>query len=50
MMTVRRWLRANNYDDVADLIDDIMREWSNRGVKTRRIGGWSWQEVETEDH
>ena len=32
----RVWLRANGYDDVADMIDQIMDEWTTAGKKTRR--------------
>jgi hypothetical protein len=32
----RKWLRANGYDDVADLIDEVMLEWQNAGIRTRR--------------
>lgn len=35
-MDARAWLRSNGYDDVADLIDEIMSEWSASGNKTRR--------------
>lgn len=33
---LRDWLRAHDYDDVADLIDEVMLDWTARGVKTRR--------------
>lgn len=36
METLRSWLRGNHYDDVADLIDEILKEWAAKGVKTRR--------------
>lgn len=39
--TARSWLRANGYDDVVDMIDEIMIEWKISGKKTRR----SWWEV-----
>ena len=35
-MNVRQWLRENNYDDIADMIDEIMNEWRVAGKKTRR--------------
>ncbi len=35
-MNVRQWLRENNYDDVADMIDEVMNEWKVAGKKTRR--------------
>lgn len=35
-MNARVWLRENGYDDVADMIDETMREWELRGVATRR--------------
>ena len=40
-MTVRRWLRANDYDDVADMIDDILAEFKAKGSKERR----NWADV-----
>ncbi len=40
-MKVRQWLRANDYDDIADLIDEIMSEWQAEGKKTRR----NWWDV-----
>ena len=33
---IRHWLRNNNYNDVADLIDEIEEEWRKAGNKTRR--------------
>ncbi len=41
VLSVRKWLRKNNYEDVADLIDEIMEEWNKSGKKTRR----DWWEV-----
>ena len=41
-MDARVWLRANGYDDVADLIDEIIAEWSASGNKTRR--NW-WEKL-----
>ncbi len=35
-MTARKWLRENGYDDVADLIDEVMAEWKERGSRERR--------------
>ena len=35
-MNARQWLRANDYDDIADMIDEIMSEWQVTGKKTRR--------------
>lgn len=32
----REWLRANGYEDVADLIDEVMEEWREAGNHTRR--------------
>jgi len=37
----RVWLRANDYDDVADMIDGIMESWAAAGTKTRR----NWWEI-----
>ncbi|MGD9904285.1 MAG: hypothetical protein AB7U83_12545 [Vicinamibacterales bacterium] len=34
--TAREWLRANGYDDVADMIDEIMAEWREAGNAQRR--------------
>ncbi len=38
---VRVWLREHRYDDVADMIDEIMAEWRASGKKTRR----NWWDV-----
>jgi hypothetical protein len=38
--TVREWLRANGYEEVARWIDEIMAEWKAQGKGTRR--NW-WQ-------
>jgi len=35
-LNAREWLRANGHDDVADLIDEIMRGWAEKGNRTRR--------------
>ena len=40
-MTVRQWLRANDYGDVADLIEDILAELKAKGSKERR----NWADV-----
>lgn len=40
-LTARQWLRKNGYNDVADVIDEILFEWQEQGKKTRR----NWWEV-----
>lgn len=35
-MNARQWLRENGYDDIADMIDEVMNEWRTEGKKTRR--------------
>lgn len=35
-MNTREWLRANGYDDIADMIDEVMSEWRAAEKKTRR--------------
>lgn len=35
-MTAREWLRKNGYEDVADLIDEVMAEWKECGSGERR--------------
>lgn len=40
-MDARKWLRANGYEEIADLIDEIMAEWRLAGKKTRR----NWWDV-----
>lgn len=35
-MTVRQWLRANDYIDIADMIDDILTEFKAKGSRERR--------------
>lgn len=40
-ITVREWLRKNNYHDIADLIDELMKEWKQQGKGTRR----NWWEI-----
>ena len=32
----RIWLRENQYSDIADQIDKIMKQWDKEGKKTRR--------------
>ncbi|MBV7329226.1 hypothetical protein KFU94_13445 [Chloroflexi bacterium TSY] len=32
----RVWLRANGYENIAIMIDEIMNEWERKGVRTRR--------------
>jgi hypothetical protein len=34
--TAREWLRANGYEEVARIIDEIMAEWKAQGKATRR--------------
>lgn len=38
--TAREWLRANGYEETAQMIDEIMAEWKAQGLATRR--DW-WQ-------
>ena len=40
-MTVRVWLRANGYNDVAEAIDDILAEFKGKGSRERR----NWADV-----
>lgn len=40
-MLTKQWLVANKYNDVADLIDEVVQEWSEQGKQTRR----NWWEV-----
>jgi hypothetical protein len=35
-ITIREWLKQNDYKDVAEIIDEIMKEWQINGKKTRR--------------
>lgn len=35
-MIARDWLRENNYEDVADLIDEVLAEWKEGGSGERR--------------
>lgn len=34
--TFRDWLIKNNYEDIAKMIEEILIEWSKKGIKTRR--------------
>lgn len=38
---IRHWLRSNNYEDIADLIDEVLQEWASAGTGTRR----NWWDV-----
>ncbi len=40
-LVAKQWLKDNNYDDVAALIDEITKEWKIKGKNTRR----SWWEI-----
>lgn len=40
-ISVRKWLRKNDYNDIADMIDEIISTWKEQGNKTRR----NWWEV-----
>ncbi len=39
--SIRQWLLDNDYNDVAELIDEVTAEWDRQGKKTRR----NWWEV-----
>jgi site-specific DNA-methyltransferase (adenine-specific) len=39
--SVRQWLVENNYNDVAELIDEVTATWDRQGKRTRR----NWWEV-----
>src|SRR5688500_7042195 len=39
--SARAWLRANGYDDIANIIDGIMVRWLREGKATRR----NWWEI-----
>lgn len=39
--TARKWLRDNNYNDIANMIDELIEEWNRTGKGTRR----NWWEV-----
>lgn len=41
MITTRTWLRQNDYEDVADLIDEVIADLRSRGSKERR----NWWDV-----
>jgi hypothetical protein len=32
----RKWLRANGYEDIANLIDKLILAWAQKGLRTRR--------------
>lgn len=38
---IREWLLNNGYEDVAELIEQVMNGWKIKGTKTRR----NWWEV-----
>jgi hypothetical protein len=38
--SIRQWLVNNNYNDVAELIDEVTAKWAREGKRTRR--NW-WQ-------
>ena len=40
-MTVREWLRASGYEDIADMIDEVVAERQRDGSKERR----NWWDV-----
>jgi hypothetical protein len=40
-MNTRQWLRQNKYDDIADMIDEVISEWQAAGKRTRR----NWWDV-----
>lgn len=42
METAHSWLMKNGYEDIANLIDEIMKEWKLQGKKTRR--NW-WEKL-----
>lgn len=39
--SARRWLRENGYEDIAEMIDAAMAEWTRAGKATRR----NWWEI-----
>lgn len=39
--SIRQWLIDNDYNDIAELIDEVTAEWDRKGKKTRR----NWWEV-----
>lgn len=42
METAHSWLIKNGYEDIANLIDEIMKKWKSQGKKTRR--NW-WEKL-----
>lgn len=42
METAHSWLIQNGYEDIAEIIDEIMKEWRIKGNKTRR--NW-WEKL-----
>jgi hypothetical protein len=40
-ITVRQWLKANEYNDIANMIDEIINQWKKAGKRTRR----NWWEI-----
>lgn len=42
METAHSWLMKNDYEDIANLIDEIMKDWKLQGKKTRR--NW-WEKL-----
>lgn len=36
MQTAQTWLKENGYEDVAQIITEILLEWKKNGIKTRR--------------
>jgi hypothetical protein len=45
-MNARQWLKENGYDDILQLIQQVVAEWARKGVTTRR----NWWEVLAGDH
>lgn len=39
--SIRQWLVENNYNDIAELIDEVTAKWDRQGKRTRR----NWWEV-----
>ncbi len=39
--SARYWLRSNGYEDIAEMIDEIIEGWKISGKKTRR----NWWEI-----
>ncbi len=42
METTISWLKNNGYEDIAELIEEIMKEWKEQGNKTRH--NW-WEKL-----